>query len=244
MQRSEIDFTQHFPVSSRFYFQLDVVTPDELLRRLDRRELELRRRFEQIIDEMTQLRDTLARVANDRPDDGDSLPREPGEDATTATPEQLAARLHSLNTLRAQRAVSQADKSAQEIVGVSASFDDIRLEIANNRIDAADRQERLRTQICEPLDLIVDALFSQFKNQLQTVQKTLEEEGPYVDDAQLARQQTDEILIELDKVLQKMLELEDYNALVQLVRRLIDDQNELSERTKALRKKKALELLK
>ena len=43
-------------------YQLDVVTPEELLAQLEVREVGLRRRFELIIDEMTQLRDSLLRV--------------------------------------------------------------------------------------------------------------------------------------------------------------------------------------
>ena len=42
--------------------ELDVVTPEELLAQLEVREIGLRRRFELIIDEMTQLRDSLLRV--------------------------------------------------------------------------------------------------------------------------------------------------------------------------------------
>ena len=61
--------------------------------------------------------------------------------------------------------------------------------------------------------------------------------------AQKSFDQAGEILIELDKVLQEMLKLEDYNALVQLVRRIQEEQKELAERTKALRKKKALDLI-
>ena len=43
-------------------YTLDVVTPEELLAQLEVREIGLRRRFELIIDEMTQLRDSLLRV--------------------------------------------------------------------------------------------------------------------------------------------------------------------------------------
>ncbi len=224
-------------------FQLDVVTPDELLAMLDRRELGLRRRFEQIIDEWTLMRDSLARIVTDRPGMEEDLPAEPGEEKTELSPEEAAARLLSLNILRAQRAVSQTEKSAQEIAGVAASFDDIRLEIDNNRIDAADRQERLKTQISEPLQSIVASLIPRMQDRLQALQSSLEGGEDTEEIALAAQKEADDILIELDKVLQKMLELEDYNALVQLVRRLLEEQKELAERTKALRKKKAFDLL-
>ena len=126
---------------------------------------------------------------------------------------------------------------------MAASFDDIRLEIDNNRIDAADRKERLKTQISEPLQWIVASLIPQMQDRLQALQSSLEGGGDAEETALAAQKEADDILIELDKVLQKMLELEDYNALVQLVRRLLEEQKELAERTKALRKKKAFDLL-
>ena len=42
-------------------------------------------------------------------------------------------------------------------------------------------------------------------------------------------------------VLQKMLELETYNELIDIVRSLIKEQNELIEKTKEIRKKELLE---
>ena len=50
-------------VGSGDRYQLDVVTPETLLAMLEAREIGLRRRFEQIIQEMTQARDFLTRVA-------------------------------------------------------------------------------------------------------------------------------------------------------------------------------------
>ena len=60
-------------------YQLDVVTPETLLAMLEAREIGLRRRFEQIVQEMTQARDFLTRVqspaasASADPGDADRL---------------------------------------------------------------------------------------------------------------------------------------------------------------------------
>ncbi len=62
--------------------------------------------------------------------------------------------------------------------------------------------------------------------------------------ARSAVEQADAILLELDKVLQKILELETYNELMNIVRSLIEDQEELIEKTKKEQKQGALDLLK
>jgi len=48
----------------------------------------------------------------------------------------------------------------------------------------------------------------------------------------------------MDEVLQKMLELETYNELIDLVRSLIQEQTEIQEKTQKERKKQLLDLLK
>ena len=50
-------------------------------------------------------------------------------------------------------------------------------------------------------------------------------------------------MLELDAVLQKILELETFNELMGIIRSLIEDQNELLEKTKEEQKQGALELL-
>ena len=52
------------------------------------------------------------------------------------------------------------------------------------------------------------------------------------------------MLLKLDEVLQRMLELETYNELIELVRDLIGEQDDLLEKTKEERKQQVLDLLK
>lgn len=67
-------------------FELDVVTPEELLRMLEARELALRRRFEQTIEEMTEMRDSLLRVKVELATPGGAPARgtEPGDRSATS----------------------------------------------------------------------------------------------------------------------------------------------------------------
>jgi hypothetical protein len=234
-------------------YQLDVVTPDELLAMLERRELGLRRRLEQIIDELGELRDSVSRVkraaAGARgaaPEDSQATERvDPATEAPEGGGQQTAAdREQSLRALRTQRAVVQGQKSAQEVLGVAASFDDIREELINNRVDSEDRKVRLKEQIADPLRLIGETMFPELERQLKDLEQQLGDPVASDQAVDATVQHADNILLELDKVLQKMLELETFNELMNIVRSLIEDQAQLIDKTKKARSSEALELLK
>lgn len=218
-------------------YQLDVVTPDELLALLDRRELGLRRRFEQTLEELTLMRDSLIRL---QPDPADSTPENPDSDEEAVDPQRQA----SLRLIRVQRALTDTLKASQEVDGVANSFDEIRLEIENNRVDAQDRKTRLKEQIADPLHLVVDNLFPQLQQQLKQLEDEVNDPAKSPEATQAAITQANNILLELDNVLQKMLELETFNELLKIVRSLIDDNEDLMKKTRDQQRKSALDLLK
>jgi hypothetical protein len=225
-------------------WQIDVVTPAELLSQLEVRELGLRRRFEQVIDEMAQMRDSLVRVKAsllDKQAGKTGTDSDAGE--TPLTPEQRAEREKELRLLRVQRGGQQSEKSREESAGIAAAFLDIREELINNRVDTEERKERLKDQIAEPLRQVVSVHFAELDRRLAALEKQLEESaGPELTDAAL--EQSNEVLAELDKILQKMLDLETFNELIDLVRDLLKSQEDLLDRTKQERKRQALEDLK
>ena len=227
-------------------YQLDVVTPNELLAILERRELEQRKRFEHVISEMTEMRDSLVRVKTETTVDApegaepeDAQAGQPRDDGKTAE-QKTVERAQALRLLRAQRALLQTQKSGGETLGVALSFLDIREELINNRVDTPEREERLKEQIADPLQLVCDNLFPDLEARVKKLIAILEpadaglEAG--VAEADSAVQLTSEILTELEQVLARMLELEDYNELLDIVRQLIKDQEELIETTKDARR--------
>lgn len=248
--RYDLSSEPHVGAGDRY--QLDVVTPDELLAQLEVRELGLRRRFEQILDEMHQMRDSLLRVkASLQPEDRAGFEPEDlrGDDGSTAplTPEKIAQRTAELRLLRLQRALQQSQKSAQEVLGVSAGFAGIREELINNRVDTQERKERLKEQIADPLGKICERDFPELDRQLIALETALREAGTqaepanYVAGADETIAQANETIAQLDAVLQKMLDLETYNELLDIVRDIISDQDKLLDRTKQERKRQALE---
>ena len=229
--------------------QLDVVTPDTLLAMLEAREIGLRRRFEQIVDEMTQARDFLVRVrspstaAGAEPGDKAVGGDEPGD--VQLDERKVAERTQSLRLLRVQQALQQTRKSAQELLGVATSFLDIREEIINNRVDSEDRKRRLKELIADPMQLIGETMFPELERLCVVLEKVLLDDlnskrydlGSGEQEVQDAVSQANDILAELDEILQQMLDLETFNELLDIVRQLLKDQEGLIDDTQGERQK-------
>lgn len=124
----------------------------------------------------------------------------------------------------------------------------------NNRVDTEDRKQRLQLQVVEPLQSIGDTMFPELDRRLVALTDRLdarskEATDPQAEDtetvtrATTAVEKTDEILAAIDAVLQSMLDIEDYNELLDRVRDLIADQEELLDGTKKAQKQQVLDLL-
>ncbi len=251
------DLTGQPNVGSGDHYELDIVTPDQLLAILDREEAGQRRRLEQIHQEMTDARDWLIRVKSDGLTSAGSEPGDEPGDRSGSEPEdakedadKIAARLLSLRLLFTQRSLLQTRKSAQEVLGVAGTFRDIYQQLENNRIDAEDRKLRLKEEVAEPLQKIGDQVFSDLElliEALETQLKSLEKEPKskkIADEANNAAESAidhaDYLLAELDTILGKLIKFETYAELLDIVRDLIDNQDEVIDVTKDENKKDLL----
>lgn len=217
---------------------LTVVRDDELLAILDGRELGLRRRFEQIRSEMMQSRDSLARLRA-------SFREQVGSDDLEAADSELA--IENLAKLRARWAGwarQKGEQSSVEVDGVALAFEDIREELINNRVDTQERLARMEGQIIAPLREISATMFPNWLGSLTRLNerlnnRTLDAESQSVD----VVAEADQILVAMDAVLEKMLELEDYAELVSILRQIIEEQEGLTEKTKSEQKARVLDFL-
>jgi hypothetical protein len=252
---------------------LDVVTPDQLQMMLKARELVLRQRFESVIQETTETRDLLARMEfsdasssneaasgdkdkqsqKEKPDSGDkpkntAKASRPGSEPDDEPGDERAAdsteRRLALHLLRVQRALTNCRKNAQETLGVAEGIDGIRLQLVNNRIDTAELKERLQSGIADPLRKIAEEMFPELERRLDDLQSSLE-------DAKLAPQardkgktQADAVLLSMQHVLDRMVELQDYNEMVEMLRDIIKMQEQLRRQTEERNKQKLRDLLK
>ena len=247
-------------------YELDVVSPEELLRILEQAEVGQRRRLEQIVREVKEQKDYLVRTksraatkADDSTEPGDEPgDSEPGDDQADASG---APERHELRRLFAQRAQLQNDKSLQEVLGCVSAFENLRLQLINNRVNADARQDRFEEGVIAPLNQTANGTMTelaqqleQLENQLREVESLVANKNEPVDPATIERLQatadktaidsiamTDQVLVELNEVLNLLIKHETQNELLDIVRQMIEKQEELKERTKKERQKKAFE---
>lgn len=167
------DLTDEPQIGKSATAQLSVVTPDQLLLLLDRREAAMRKRLEQIIGEVGQLRDLLVNV--ERREAGElvaPVPTTVDDQPVTETEEQRIERILRIQLLRSQQAISQISKSGSELTGVEKEIAQIAKELINNRIDSVDRRTRWQEKIQLPLHRLLDESWQDLLKHTQSLEKS------------------------------------------------------------------------
>jgi len=217
-------------------YALDVVTPDQLRSMLEARELILRRQFETIIQELTDTRDLLAGVELQP----NTKPEPKPEDAAPAR-EAATGRLSP--AVQVERVVQNSERSKDEVVNLATAFDDIREELANNRIDTPELTERLDAGIARPLRTIGETRYAPLLEKLKQLGGQLASPDAAVKSQAEAVAQIDGILVEMQGILDRMLELETFNEALEMLRKIIETQEEVNEETKQQQKKSLRSLI-
>ncbi len=238
-------------------WMLDVVSPEQLRAMLEARELVLRQRFEAVIHEVTETRELLARLkvgpmGGASPPTGngdDSSPKPSAPEGAEPEDESNAAgdspqRAVAMGSLRVERGMQNARKNAHETLGIAESFEDIRLQLINNRIDTEELLERLQGGIAQPLRRVGGQMFPELERRLESLRASLGDPAAAEQYRGQAQLQLDRILVVMRQVLQRMLELENFNEAVELLRDIIRQQEQLDQQTKQRHKQKLRDLLK
>lgn len=234
-------------------FQLDVVTASELRALLERRELGLRQRFEAIYEKMVGVRDLVDRI--------DLAPGTPGADDSTRSGRESAGgesaggessdgetespeRRRERDLARLGGARQSAAQLAFETTGVADGFDDILAELVNNRVDTEELKQRLEQGISEPLKEIGGELLPRFDERVAALQTILAaNSAEAAQPLAAAKVEAQAIVDAMKAALDRMLELESYNELVELLRGIVADQQELRDETQRLQREKLKDLL-
>jgi hypothetical protein len=231
-------------------YSLELVSPNRLLRMLERTEVSQRRRLEQIFEELTAVRGYLSRT---RPqnvaEDKRSSDAEPGDSELGDDGAQM--RQQAMRIVFSQRSKLQTMKSSQEIRSIADAFENLRMQLINNRIDAEDRKQRLAEGIIAPLKAIPDGslkILGDTIDEIEVVLKQIDKglggqsfEGTAKTLIDRGLIETDAALKEIDAVLSVLVKYESQNELLEIVRRMIAEQEALMKRTKDKRQKDAFE---
>ncbi len=234
-------------IGSSQRYVLEVVTAEQLRAMLEARELTLRRRFETIIEELTDTRNMLSGIEM-RPataPDSEKKPAapdgsEPGDDTETTKP---AASSAASRALQVERVLQNGQRSSHETLQVALAFDEIREEMINNRVDTEELKTRLKEGVADPLRRIVEARFSSLEESLKQLAAVLSDPNAAVTAQAKAVAETDAILVEMQQVLDKMLELETFNEVLDMLRQIIDAQEKVNAETKQKQKQKLRDLI-
>lgn len=249
---------------------LDVVSPAEMLRILERLEVGQRRRLEQVAIELNDIRKYLERTRSRSQSEEGIV--EPGDEPESDAEDSLvdeAQRLRQEREMRrlfAQRSLLQIEKSTQEIKGSANAFEDLKLQLINNRIVGTNREQRFEEQIIGPLNEISDDTLNRLKNATLALEETLKriERGELsLEDNGLPNPLTDqdvekleqlaaetnvdattiatEAIDQLNAVLDLLIKFETQNELLDIVRQMIAEQKAIIERTKKQGQKQAFE---
>lgn len=244
---------------------LDVVTPEQLRALLEARELVLRQRFETTLAEVIESRDLIqglqfdnagdapagassedpaappSATAVDAPSDPPAAPiREPGD---VPAEEPSSERRDALRVLQLERVSQNTQKNTEECLGLAESFDDICEQLVNNRVDTTELIERLRSGIADPLRRIGEQRVPELEVRLSRLQRTLDDPRAGPESRALVLAELDAIVEAMRSVLDRMIEMEDFNEAVDLLRAIIAQQEEMLEKTRVEHKSKLRGLL-
>ncbi|MCA9230547.1 MAG: hypothetical protein KDA57_07845 [Planctomycetales bacterium] len=219
-------------IGSSQRFSLDIVTTSELRALLEKRELGLRQRFEAIYEKMVGTAELLTRIET-----------EPATPQADTSEEDEQERRRERDRLRLSGALQNVTQLSFETLGVADGFGDIVLELMNNRVDTEELRQRLEGGIADPLREIATQQMTKLESLLQQLESSFAEQGDTKLPLAPARAQAEAVSEAMKEVLDRMLELESYNELVELLRGILDEQQQLEDKTKELRREKLKGLL-
>jgi len=196
-------------------WSLDVVAPESLVAMLEAREIILRRRYESCVADLTQARDGFATPRRDE-EAADSVDR-PDEASGPAPASGLA---------------EATSRAAGETAELAEAFRGIRLEFDNNQLITPELEARLIAQIADPLA----SLSAEDLPALAAACRAGTSRPELV-------RQADMVLARMRAVLDKMLELESFNEVVELLRGMIRTQEQIRTDTLEQQKRRAREAL-
>lgn len=209
--------------------EFTIVSNEELLSLLYQKELNLRRRFEQIFTEIESLKKDLQ-------------VQQTKYDAAIAQGPNIQPEVMNAVTSCAERTVFAIRQKAVEVQEVQESFIDIREELVNNNIDSQTMLDRLNDKIIEPLENINKDNFPQLDSRASIFRLVMERNQDPREAMTGTSLEMDRLLRELEKILNEMRKLETFHEAVELLKAIIKNQEEIKKQTEEEKKKKLIDL--
>ena len=133
----------------------------------------------------------------------------------------------------------------QEFLAEAESFEDLVDQMVNNHIDTPEWKSRLHDGIAVPLTKIANESFTELEKRLIKFRTAMESDDwsalPGLKTA--AATQFESVVVQLDAVLAKMLQMEDFNEAIEELRSIIKKQEKMESDMKAKQKESLEDLL-
>ena len=142
----------------------------------------------------------------------------------------------------AERSVSRNAKNRNETISIGESFADISLELKNNAVpNIKEILQRIDEGIVGPLNLVNTKDYVSVDDELTRLKQSIEVRGSQVgDDIDACVSDLNVLDAHLKEVLAQMLKIESYNEALQLLREIIQSQEELKKKTEQEKKRRAI----
>jgi len=213
-------------------FVFTIIPEEELLSMLYGRELNLRKRVEQIISECkTSLQELQSQH--------DKLI---GSRQSPVSEEQSQAISTGLG-IAADRSLHSVRKNAVETAGVEFAFSEIREELINNAADTPAMLERLDQKILAPLNVINTKNFPGLDGKLGLFRLALDKNSDPIPSLESSIDDVTTLIERLEAILGEMAEMARFDAVLEDLKKIIKIEQDLFEETKRKRKEKAIKSL-
>jgi hypothetical protein len=224
----------HVSTGTPYTFQ--IVSDDELLALVAVKELNIRRRFEQILEEVKNVRKNLL-ISRTRLDEVRGLRENPNAESLQKLTDTDIAVLGTV-----EQSMGGIRKNSNETQSIELEFGDIRDELENNAVPDVKRLlERINGGIIAPLHSVNTLDYNEIDDSLVLLRKVLEEQGNPFARIDESVDRVSATIEHLEAVLAQMLKLETVNEALQMLRDIIKAQEELQDKTKQERKKKLID---
>ncbi|WP_437204535.1 hypothetical protein [Planctomicrobium sp. SH664] len=202
-------------------FTFKIIPKEELLGRLNDREVTLRQRFEQIREELADLKKLL----------NTTLPHIQAFDAGQRSGASSAPLIAAFG----DRGLHQVRKSHTESRSIEVSFKDLREEMVNNRVETAELLERIDRRVIEPLALLNSGPFLDVDRRFGAFRLAVDRGSGTAPLAEELNPALDELLGRMDAILNEMKQRGSYNEVIQNLQKMIEAQKKLLEQTEEQR---------
>ena len=209
-----------------------IVSNEELLSLLYTREIALRRRFEEVISQLEQVRDDLVfhQTAARRLDSGDqSLIK--NEDATAVT----TCVTRSGNTLRRQ---------TNELSSIADGFDEIIQQLLNNAVPPQQLAENMRADILAPIRDVSGKPMSDADRALGDLRVAAVDRKPVSSLISISADRVSDVVSRLRVILESVRDMAEFHEALRDLKAILEEQQKLLDETKALQKRNLIDQLK